>query len=167
MREIITTQQIEAVIRETLKVDIYKKTRTKDIVEARAIYYYLCDKYTLLSLSDIGATVGKGHATVIHGLKKLKLWRELYYDYNRLVENCEGKTKYIINLLYDRNVSIEDALSSMQSLEEENKRLLQDNIVLTLELQELKAEQKKQNKYLIEMGYKPNMSRVGMKYNKK
>lgn len=165
MREIITTQQIEAVVRETLQVNIYNKNREQDIVEARAIYYHLCKKFTMLNYTQIGRTVGKNHATVLHSLKKLKLWRKLYDDYNRTVERCEAKTKYIINLLHNKDVSVEDALIKLQNLEEDNQKLLQDNIKLNLKIKDLNEEKKRQDKYLIEMGYKSNMGRVGMKYN--
>lgn len=65
---------------ETLKM----KTRKREIVEARQIYFKRAKRETSFSLASIGALVGKDHATVLHGIKTVNNVKELserYYDY--------------------------------------------------------------------------------------
>ena len=45
------------------------KSRERDIVYKRAIYYKLAKEFTKEPLYKIGQEVNKDHATVIHGLK--------------------------------------------------------------------------------------------------
>jgi len=62
--------------------DFTVKSRRRDIVYQRAVYYKLCMDYTSNSLSVIGESVGINHATVIHGLKifkNLEFWKEDEY----------------------------------------------------------------------------------------
>ena len=163
---LIETQHIATVVNEVTKYNIHTKTRDRKVVEARAIYYYLCRKYTNYSTKEIGKTVGKDHATVLHGLKAVKDWMELYPDYKKRVDACDLKLKYIYKVLQDEELSVEEALSNLLTLEEENKKLLQTNIELLSRIQEMEEQQRLQDKYLIEAGYKQGMTRLGMKYNK-
>lgn len=48
---------------------IQDRTRRRDVVYPRAIYYRLALDFSGESLASIGRTVGKDHATVIYGLK--------------------------------------------------------------------------------------------------
>ena len=45
------------------------KTREQRYVLARAVYYKLCYHHTKIGLTDIGRSLDKHHATVLHGLK--------------------------------------------------------------------------------------------------
>lgn len=157
---------IETIVTEVTGYNIQSKTRSRKVVEARAIYYYLCKKYTNYSLKDIGSTVGKDHATVIHGLKAINDWMELYPDYKKRLEACDLKLKYVYKVIDDKEQTVEEALSNLLTLEEENKKLLHTNIELLSKIQDMEQKQKEQDRYLIEAGYKAGMSRLGMKYNK-
>ena len=53
-----------------LNIDI--KSRRFDYIVARSCYYYLCRNLLKMSYYEIGKSVGKGHATVIHSLKEFK-----------------------------------------------------------------------------------------------
>jgi len=53
-------------------LDITKKTRKREYVEARAVYYKLA-RAESYSLTDIGKSVGVDHATVIHSLNNFHL----------------------------------------------------------------------------------------------
>jgi hypothetical protein len=53
-----------------LKLD--SKTRKAKYVRARWIYFYLCRKYTALSYSAIGTSIGMDHASVMYGEKELE-----------------------------------------------------------------------------------------------
>lgn len=49
--------------------DLKLKSRQREIVYARSIYYKLCKTHTRATLSSIGKSVKKDHATVLHGLR--------------------------------------------------------------------------------------------------
>lgn len=63
---------------EISKKDLFENTRRRTIVDKRAIFHFLSNKYTEYSLSEIGAfseEFGRpayNHATVIHNIKKSK-----------------------------------------------------------------------------------------------
>ena len=50
--------------------DISLVSRDREIVYARALYYKIALKETKASLKNIGAVIGKNHATVIHARDK-------------------------------------------------------------------------------------------------
>lgn len=54
---------------EFLGFDLTQKSRKRNIVEGRMMYAKLMKRYTNVSLSDIGRSLGKDHATIIHYLK--------------------------------------------------------------------------------------------------
>tara|TARA_B100001057_G_scaffold88852_1_gene85024 strand:+ start:2625 stop:3020 length:396 start_codon:yes stop_codon:yes gene_type:complete len=68
----------------------------------RSIYYKLCKEFTFESLTKIGNTVNKDHATVIHGLKIFEniinpLWEKDYYQkYLKLQAQLNTKTKLTV-----------------------------------------------------------------------
>ena len=53
-----------------LNIDI--KSRRFDYIVARSCYYYLCRNLLKMSYYEIGKSVGKGHATVIHALREFE-----------------------------------------------------------------------------------------------
>ena len=53
--------------------DIVSKTRRKEVVLVRHIVMYLCKKYTKLSISQIGRSIGgRDHSTVIHACNTIE-----------------------------------------------------------------------------------------------
>ena len=54
------------------KIDIERRTRKREVVEARYMYYEIC-RMRRMSLNEIGQSVGKDHATVLHGTKRFSL----------------------------------------------------------------------------------------------
>lgn len=85
-----------------LLIDLFDKdftitTRQRPLVYMRAVYYRLCKDFTPYSLTDIGASVDKDHASVIYGLKtfkQFKLWEEDYYLDVYAKARLEIKNKY-------------------------------------------------------------------------
>lgn len=57
---------------EVTELDLSKKTRQREYVYARMVYFHLARHKTNESLSKIGGLVGLNHATVMHGIKKYK-----------------------------------------------------------------------------------------------
>ena len=84
---------------------IQERTRRRDVVYPRAIYYKLAQDYSGESLAKIGRAVDKDHATVIHGLKLFEnvinpLWEKNYHNkYLKLKEQMDTKMKLQVKRL--------------------------------------------------------------------
>lgn len=79
---------IREIVEQHLKLDITTKTRKREYVEARGIYFYLTRQYTRMSLSSIGKTMGRDHSTVLHFERLMPHWLkhdiQLKEDYNKI-----------------------------------------------------------------------------------
>ena len=64
----ISLLDIKRYVQKELKLDISKDTRKREYVYARAIYFKLAKEFAHETLSSIGESVGRDHASVIHGL---------------------------------------------------------------------------------------------------
>lgn len=59
-------------VNEFLNIDIKKKTRKREYVYGRFIFYKLAKEFNAsCSFTQIGKFLGKNHATVLHGTKEL------------------------------------------------------------------------------------------------
>ena len=58
--------EIEKSVREITKIDIRVKTRKREYVEARALFYFLASEFTIYSVSQIARHVNMHHASVLH-----------------------------------------------------------------------------------------------------
>ena len=71
-------------ISDTLEVDLMKETRVREYVYARFIYAKIMrDKK--FSLTYIGNTINKDHATIIHALKQFELLKN-YDDFKKMYD---------------------------------------------------------------------------------
>lgn len=70
----MTIDKIRELVEHETGYDLTNTKRTTEYVYMRAMYYKLCREYTLHSLNTIGKSVGKNHATVLHGLKLFDNW---------------------------------------------------------------------------------------------
>ncbi len=88
---------IRNIVNNAFNKKIQERTRRRDVVYPRAIYYRLAKDYSDESLFKIGDAVDKDHATVIHGLKLFEnvinpLWEKNYYQkYLELKERMDTK----------------------------------------------------------------------------
>lgn len=62
-------EEIAGLISEALGVDIKQKTRVRQYVEGRFIYYNISRNFFDGTLEHIGAVVNRDHSTVMHGLE--------------------------------------------------------------------------------------------------
>ena len=70
---------IENLVVKEFQNDFTIPVRTQENVYQRAIYYRICREFTNKSLKDIGYSIGRDHATVLHGMKLFKnfeMWGE-------------------------------------------------------------------------------------------
>ena len=73
-------EKIQEIVENNTKIKLKKKTRKREVVYSRAIYYKLATEHTRESLATIGASVMKNHATVINGLKVFDNQISVYKD---------------------------------------------------------------------------------------
>ena len=52
--------------------ELSAKSRERNNVYARSIYYKVCKEYTPYTLEEIAIVVGRDHSTVVHGLQKFE-----------------------------------------------------------------------------------------------
>jgi hypothetical protein len=81
----MTSKIIKQAVESAFNSFIDIKTRRRDITYMRAIYYKLCKEFTFEPLHQIGKTVNRDHATVIHGLKTFdniidNFWEKEYFN---------------------------------------------------------------------------------------
>jgi hypothetical protein len=82
--------------------DISIKTRKREIVEMRFVYFFLCKNYCIstekLSLRAIGEIVNRNHATVLHGIRQFKcLYGQKSFTANDLFKKTDEKLKELIS----------------------------------------------------------------------
>ena len=70
------TKKIKRLVEQEYGYFIDSPTRKREVVEARGMYYKVLKEFTNMSLAAIAKTVGKNHATVLHGLKHFDVWRK-------------------------------------------------------------------------------------------
>jgi hypothetical protein len=64
----ISISQIELAVTKELGINISRNTRKREFVYGRAIYFKLCREFSHSTLLSIGKSVGRDHASVLHGL---------------------------------------------------------------------------------------------------
>ncbi len=101
--------QIKLAVSKELGLNLSKNTRNRSYVYGRAIYFKLCKEFSHATLFEIGKSVGREHASVIHGLNVFDMIA-MYNDSiinvytklrDRLVkENEESLKKYNEEIYY-------------------------------------------------------------------
>ena len=87
----MTTTQIMNLVENELGYNISGKTRARQVVYGRAIYFKICKDRTNLSLQEIGETLNLHHATVLHSIRNIFPAFEMYNPeymeiYNRIIK---------------------------------------------------------------------------------
>jgi len=90
----MTTTQIMNLVENELGYNISGKTRARQVVYGRAIYFKICKDRTNLSLQEIGETLNLHHATVLHSIRNVFPAFEMYNPeymeiYNRIIKADE------------------------------------------------------------------------------
>ena len=87
----MTTTQIMNLVENELGYNISGKTRARQVVYGRAIYFKICKDRTNLSFQEIGETLNLHHATVLHSIRNVFPAFEMYNPeymeiYNRIIK---------------------------------------------------------------------------------
>jgi len=97
--------QIKELILRELKVDITETCRKREIIEGRALYFYLVRKlYKKRSLQSIAADFDMNHATVVHSLKNFSM----YEEYNPKILDCKNLILKLLGGEVEQELSQED-----------------------------------------------------------
>jgi chromosomal replication initiation ATPase DnaA len=118
---------------------LFFKTRKNEVVLSRQLIMYFLKQITKLSLADIGACVGKDHATTLHSIRVID---------NYIFTNCMIKGvrfKDAVNKMrksidaYIQKSSIDEQSDLVVNLQNELLRQMEDNKNLYKELSQLYA----------------------------
>ena len=87
---------IEKII-ELTGIDIRKKSRKREVVYVRQMYYHLRLKYMRCSKNSLCKDIGQNHATILHALKECEKWlkfdKQYKSDYQRIEKLFQNETK--------------------------------------------------------------------------
>lgn len=114
-------------VNEHFGVDIKDRYRGVNFVEARYIYYHICYKVFNMTLSEVGKTIDRDHATILHGLKQFDVWME-YDDLfkKKFLEFFSGRRYKIQKKNFDKEeleYQLDKAISKIQMLENKIEKL--------------------------------------------
>jgi chromosomal replication initiation ATPase DnaA len=130
-KKIIKPQEVFNLVQYELSINnLGSKTRTRELAQARFIYFKLARKFCrYASLSAIGKQVNRDHATVINGLKKYDT--EAKYDpyMNDIYDKISTKLdkQYIPpGRIQDFDMTFERILKRVEILEEQLNKLTND-----------------------------------------
>lgn len=74
------------------------RKRTDDIVQVRQMFFYLCNKFTDLTWTNIGKTLNRTHANVIYAVdKRVPDLMRRKQDYKQKVLSLQNKIETILN----------------------------------------------------------------------
>ena len=125
----MTLNQIQEYVQDQTGLDLTTKSRGRDYVYARAIYFYLCREYTPFTTKKIGESLGKDHATVLHAIKNV---------IPIVLRHEEALANVCLNFR-DENRSYIDVKKRKLDLMLDNKKLVIQNELLTNELNTIKG----------------------------
>ena len=108
--KIIMPELIVSIIETRFDLQISKRTRKQQYIDARILASYFLHKYTLLSLNRIGYYVGvTDHATVIYHIKKVSCLMDVYKEY---VDTVDSIDKSILN--YHEIINYGNGIQALQ-----------------------------------------------------
>ena len=120
----ITKRLKEIILKET-DIDVSKNSRKHNIIEARALYFYLVKHFKpKMTLQEIADSVNKNHATVIHSLNNY----EMYEKFNRDLRSLRN---IITNEIDEENIlNTEDNEELRLELKKKNLKISELEIQL-------------------------------------
>ena len=117
-------KKIRELVEQVYKVDITNSCRESRFVQARLIYYKLCIEFSQLNQTNIAKSIGRNHATLIHGMKQWDV-------YVRFFEGFEKNYNFIKAVLLEakmfpnvkKRITLDELLIKYNALMVENEQL--------------------------------------------
>ena len=113
--------------------DLKLKSRQREIVYARSIYYKLCKTHTRATLSSIGKSVKKDHATVLHGLRLFddvitkyedsQDYKRIHGKLDRMFRNKSTSIERFVDPLNYYREKYKETLLELRKVRNENRML--------------------------------------------
>ena len=97
-------ETIKEIVENYFELSISRNTRKRQYVEARAIYFKLCREFTQLSLEQIGKSVNRDHASVLHGVRSINTWVQVDKRMSNSMHILRNK---IINYQIEKDETVE------------------------------------------------------------
>ena len=86
--------EIQNIVEEYFKMKIDIRSRRRNLVDARKIYFMLCKKFTKNSLASLGASLnGRDHATALYNINSGKNLIETDRNFNYHYRNLYNRVK--------------------------------------------------------------------------
>tara|TARA_R110001592_G_scaffold230717_2_gene487710 strand:- start:654 stop:1109 length:456 start_codon:yes stop_codon:yes gene_type:complete len=144
---------IKQIVESYFDLSISRNTRKRPYVEARAIYFKLCREFTNFSLEQIGKSVNRDHASVLHGIKSIDTWVEVDKRMNNNMRILKNK---IINYQLEKDETVdlnESIVLKYIQLKEQVK--WQEEMIRRLnnDLKEITDKHEKREKFYIKCGF--------------
>ena len=114
-------------------VDVSLKTRDKEVILGRALYYKIALRDVQTSLKNIGGIVGKNHATVVHSRNKVfpqiedeDFYMNVYKEYFGELEGPTGVTPptHTLHILTENERQYRDLSDSNRLIYDERAALV-------------------------------------------
>lgn len=99
--------------------DISKKTRQRDYVFARFLYYKVARDVSKSSLSSIGQVVNRDHATALYGISKFDDLVDYNKDFRYLKDSYHSVSLQASEYVTDNLVDLSSVLDSIDKISED------------------------------------------------
>ena len=120
------TERLKEIILKETDIDVSKNSRKHNIIEARALYFYLVKHFKpKMTLQEIAESVNKNHATVIHSLNN-------YTMYEKFNRDLRSLRNIIVNQMDEENVLNTENINELR-LEIKKKNLKVSELEIQLE----------------------------------
>ena len=120
------TERLKEIILKETDIDVSKNSRKHNIIEARALYFYLIKHFKpKMTLQEIADSVNKNHATVIHSLNN-------YTMYEKFNRDLRSLRNIIVNQMDEENVLNTENINELR-LEIKKKNLRVSELEIQLE----------------------------------
>ena len=126
-------KKIKNAVEKVTELKIDKNTRQREYVMARCLYFHFCRELTGKPYSEIGATTGHHHASVLHALKSF----DVHYKYSTFFKQSYHALTEILKPTKSAESIVEEHIS-LDEAKEKIKTLVNVNIKLHAEIKELK-----------------------------
>ena len=146
-------ETIKEIVESYFEISISRNTRKRQYVEARAIYFKLCREFTQLSLEQIGKSVNRDHASVLHGVRSINTWVQVDKRMSNSMHILRNK---IINYQIEKDETVElneSIVLKYIQLKEQVK--WQEEMIqkLNTDLNEITIKHDKREKFYVKYGF--------------
>ena len=135
-------KKIKNAVEKVTDLRIDKNTRQREYVMARCLYFHFARELTGKPYSEIGATTGHHHASVLHALKSF----DVHYRFSDFFKKSYNELAKILQPTQSAEPIVEEHIS-LDEAREKIKTLADANIKLALEIKDLKNNLPNFNKY--------------------